>query len=429
MNRILRKLLNTSAIGDIDDETVIDFNNEVTPSEAGLTQSEVDEIWGSVVKLYRTGVHPCITFCLRRHGKIVLNRSLGYAHGNGPREPKGGPKKLASPDTPMCVFSASKAITALVIHMLAEDGVINLLDPVSLYVPEFGQAGKKNITIHQILSHRGGIPHLPDSSSPETLWDYDQMWRLLCEAKPVSVHGDDLSYHALTGGFILGRVLESVTGMDIREWLDERIRKPMGMRYFTFGATDQTRSEVATNYFTGAKPRFPLSIAVRRGLGADMDVVEQVSNQTEWYDAIIPAGNIVATAEEMSRFFQMMLNGGTWEGKRICKAETINRATHEYGDIKFDKTLMLPMRYSAGFMLGGKPFGVWGGNSGSAFGHIGLANKLCWADEGRDISVSLLTSGLPIIAHHLPALICFVRDLARVCDLQEQDDLRYAGNS
>ena len=70
--------------------------------------------------------------------------------------------------------------------------------------------------------------------------------------------------------------------------------------------------------------------------------------------------------------------------------------------------MMIPMRFSAGMMLGGNPVGLWGQNSRFAFGHVGLINKLCWADAARDISVSLLNTGIPIVGHHLPALAKFV---------------------
>jgi CubicO group peptidase (beta-lactamase class C family) len=345
----------------------------------------------------------------------VFNRSIGHAKGNGPKENRYSQKILATPDTPVCLFSASKAITALLMHMLAEDGAIDLLDPISFYAPEFGRKGKRNTTIHQILSHRGGIPRLANDIPIETLWNSDEVWRLLCEAEPISLTGNELSYHALTGGFVLQRVLEKVTGKSIQAFIDERIRQPMGMEYFTYGVTDEQLPKLATNYATGPKPRFPLTMVIKRALGADMDTVERVINTKDWYRSVMPAGNLVGTAEEVSRFYQMMLNGGEWEGKTVCSRDTIRKATQEVGGLQFDKTLMIPMRYSAGLMLGGKPIGMWGKNSREAYGHIGLLNKLCWADPKRDISVSLLTSGIPIIAHHIPALFGFVNAVTKHC--------------
>ncbi|MCP5207158.1 MAG: beta-lactamase family protein [Hahellaceae bacterium] len=415
MNQILRKFLNTSKPGELSEVININEQQETNPEDAGISQAGADAIWQSVIDLYRTGTQPAITFCLRRQGKIVFNRSIGHAKGNGPRENRYSQKELATPETPVCLFSASKAITALLMHLLAEDGAIDLLDPVSHYAPEFGKNGKRNTTIHQILSHRGGIPRLPNDIPIETLWNSDDVWRLLCEAEPISLTGNDLSYHALTGGFVLQRVLEKATGKTIQQFIDERIRKPMGMEYFTYGVNDEQMGKLATNYATGPKPRFPLTMVIKRALGADMDTIERVINTREWYRSVMPAGNLVGTAEEVSRFYQMMLNGGEWEGNRVCSSDTIRKATQEVGNLQFDKTLMIPMRYSAGLMLGGKPIGLWGKNSSSAYGHIGLLNKLCWADPKRDISVSLLTSGIPIIAHHIPALFGFVNAVTRHC--------------
>ena len=68
-------------------------------------------------------------------GKVILNRSLGHRRGNGPADSPDTPKELAHPDTPMCLFSASKVVTAMLIHKLAEDHKIDLLAPVAHYLP------------------------------------------------------------------------------------------------------------------------------------------------------------------------------------------------------------------------------------------------------------------------------------------------------
>lgn len=172
-------------------------------------------------------------------------------------------------------------------------------------------------------------------------------------------------------------------------------------------------SDLAETYATGPTPRFPVSWIINRALGSDINTVAQVVNDPRFQEAVIPAGNLCGTAEEMGRFFQMMLNGGSWQGKRICDPLTVRRAIQQYGSLQIDRTMMVPMRFSAGLMLGGNPIGLWGQQSRHAFGHIGLINKLCWADPARDISVSLLTTGLPIVAHHLPALVQFVYTVCR----------------
>lgn len=416
MNAMFRKVLRSSRIdADLTPVAGTGHLSEVDPAVAGLDQSAINSIWQATECLYRTGAHPGIQLCVRRQGHIVLNRALGHAQGNGPDDRQGGPRTAMNAETPVCFFSASKGVTALVVHMLADEGVLNLLDPVSYYCPEFGTKGKERITLHQILSHRGGIPGLPTSTPLDTLWDEQKIWQLLCDAEPIAVDGAKLAYHAITGGYVLGEVIRRVTGKSIEVFLDERLRQPMGFDYFTYGIDHDKLPELAWNYATGPKVRAPLSWVVKRALGADVDTVAEISNDPRFQEAVIPAGNLVGTAEEMSRFYQMMLDGGLYEGRRICSEQCVQRAVQPFGPMQIDRTLMLPMQFSAGFMLGADPVGMWGGKSAAAFGHIGLINKLCWADPSRDISVSLINTGIPIVGHHLPALVRFVNAVNGAC--------------
>ena len=414
---LVRKQLHLANISQLpQDITDIDERQEVVPESVDVSAEGKAKIWQAVEMLYQTGTQPAISLCIRRKGKILLSRAIGYAYGNGPGDLKHDQQLPATVDTPICLFSASKAMTAILIHKLAEQGAVNLLDPVSFYLPEFSKNGKQNITIHQILSHRGGIPGLPAKVPVNTLYDTEEVWRLLCDAKPIAVDGAKLAYHAITGGFVLGRVLEKVTGSSIADYLDAHIRQPLGMKYFTFGLEPKERSIVARNYATGPTIPFTASWAIKRALGATFPEAAEISNQAPWMDAVIPAANIYATAEETSRFYQMMLDHGRWKGRQVLAPTTVQRAIQEFGGCTFDRTMLLPMRYSAGLMLGADPIGLYGPNSGRAYGHLGLINKFCWADPDRQIAVGLLTTGLSLVSHHLPALMLLLRQISRHCE-------------
>jgi CubicO group peptidase (beta-lactamase class C family) len=413
MKQVIRRALHVCKVpDDLESVTYRDSAGE-QPDSVGISESATEAVWGSVQRLYRTGTHPGIQLSVRHRGVSVLHRAIGHATGNGPNDTADASKVPMTTATPVCYFSASKAVTALLIHMLAEQGLINLLDPIAHYFPEFAQRGKGSINIYQILSHRGGIPAIPKETSIDVLWDKDEVWRLLCEAEPVAVDGSKVAYHAITGGYVLQRVLEKVTGDTIEVFLDRHIREPMGMHYFTYGADTENLGALATSYATGPTPFFPVSRIVEQALGADIHTVEQVVNDPRFQGAVIPAGNLCGTAEEMGRFYQMMLNGGVWNGRRICQTVTVRRAIQPYGSLQLDRTLMIPMRFSAGLMLGGNPVGLWGQGTGDAFGHVGLINKFCWADPARDISVSLINTGIPIVGHHLPALANFIYSVNR----------------
>ena len=411
MDFLRKRILHLSDIPkDLDSVITIDARKEVDPQQVDMQSADVEAIWGNIVKLYKAGVHPGISLSIRRRGKILMSRGIGHAIGNGPDDEPDDAKIPMTADTPVCLYSTSKGITALLMHMLSEDGLIDIMDPVAFYAPEFAAKGKQNITIHQILAHRGGIPGLPSNTPLEVLWDEDKTWEMLCDAQPIMTDGSKLAYHAITGGFVLERIIRQVTGDNINAYIDQKIRQPMGMQYFTYGIEAQHRDKMAPTYATGPRPGLLLRAFLKRALGTpDITSLESMCNDPRFQDAIIPAGNLVGTANETSAFFQMMLNDGKWGRRRICSANTVARAVQEFGNRSLDQTLLIPLRYSAGLMLGDDPFGIWGPDSHHAFGHLGLVNKFAWADPEREMSVTLLTTGLPLVTHHIPPLVNVIR--------------------
>lgn len=390
-------------------------SNEVLPEKAGMTQVQVARIWSAMEKLYLTGNHPMLAICLRRYGQIVLNRSIGHAQGNSPTDSAITPKLIATPDTPLCLFSASKTFTAVLIHLLNERGLINLLDPVSYYIPEYAVHGKQETTILHLLTHRGGIPQLANESDPELLFDHRSCVKKICAAKAIFPAGHHPAYHAITAGYILGEIIERVTQQTIKEFLQENISVPMDMPYLNYGLASEYRSIVAQNCVTGLNPALGTNAFFKRMLGGDLQSIVNVTNDPRFMDAACPAGNIYTTAEQSGRFFEMLLNGGIYKGKQILARTTVRRSTIENARTSFDRTLGMPMRYSAGFQLGSYPFGIYGPATRQAFGHLGLSNNFCWADPERDISVSILSSGKSIIGSHLFALVNLLCQISTQC--------------
>lgn len=401
----------------LDAITSVDSAREVAAGAAGLRAKDVDAIWQAIEALFRSGMHPMIGFCLRRHGEIVLNRSIGYVSGID----TGEDTVVASTDTPVCLFSASKAVTAILAHKAAEDGFINLLDPVSYYIPEFAAHGKGDVTIWQLLAHRGGVPRIDADVPMETLFDHDAVMKLICAAKPIDREGRTTAYHALTGGFIIAELIRITTGKTIQQYLDETIRKPLGMKYFRFGLLPD-QLELAPRHYSTGLPLDPVTGGVlKQVLGVDVASAIELSNRDGFKTAVVPSANLYATAEETSRFFQMLLDHGeyvdpkTGKHRQVMQPLTVHRATRETGKALIDRSLFLPMRYSTGMMLGGDPVGIYGVKTHYAYGHIGFSNVLCWADPQRDIAVALMTSGKPVVGAHIPALLKLMYKISSVC--------------
>jgi CubicO group peptidase (beta-lactamase class C family) len=400
---------------DLDSVIQYDSQSEVNPESVGMSFKQRNAIWKATETLYKTGASPAITLCVRRKGQIVLNRAIGYARGNGPQDTAQTPKVLATPNTRICLFSASKVVTAMMIHLLDEMGEIDLLDPISNYIPEYGVNGKKDATIYHLLAHRGGIPSLPKGTDPQLLFNPEAALDLLYKAKPIAPSGHRVAYHALTAGYVLGEIIQRVTGKNAREFLAEKISIPMEMPSFNFGLAPEYRDKVALNYSTGIKPVLLMDTFLRNILGGSMEDAEYYTNDPKFMDTICPAGNIFATAEESSRFFQMLLDGGRYKDKQIFSPKTIRRATIEVSRPEMDAKLILPMRYAMGPMLGAKPVGLYGFNTPNAFGHLGYTSIFCWADPDRDIAVSLLTSGKFLVGTGLPAVMNLVANISKQC--------------
>lgn len=417
------KILGTIRVpADLSSLITRDISGETDPDAAEMTQEDVDAIWSSVEDLYRTGVYPGLSFSLRKNGRLILHRAIGHSHGKGPGDPPDAEKVPMAPDTPVCQYSASKAVTAMMIHLLAERKALNLNDPIKKYIPEFARNNKQDITIFNLISHHGGIPTPPADTDPEILYDQEAFVRLICRLKPKSPEGGSMAYHAITGGVILGEIVHRVTGDSLRALVDESIRKPLGFRYFNYGVPDADISRVAVNYHTGPPLIFPISYLARRALSVPWGEVVRISNEPRFMQVIIPAANLVATADEMALFYQLLLNGGELDGRRIFQPETVRRAVAPAAKMWFDGTMVVPMRYSAGLMLGASPVGMWGPYSEAAFGHVGFMNILCWADPARDISVSLQTTGKTLIGPHLGPLARFLFTVGRRCRMKTDPD-------
>jgi CubicO group peptidase (beta-lactamase class C family) len=398
---------------DVDD--VVSLGSEVDADEVGADLAGVESVWDAVRNLYRSGIHPAIQLCVRRRGAVILDRAIGYASGAGPGDHDDEPRILATPETPFNMFSAAKAVTAMVVHLLDQRHLIHLDDPICEYIPEFGCHGKQWITIRHVLTHRAGIPNFPPEAMNLDLLSKPDIVEMICEGRPVWRPGRRVAYHAIVGGFLLGEIVRRVTGTSIRTVLDHEICGPMGFRWMNYGVNPLDVGRVARNYFTGPPVLPPVSLMLRRALGVDFQRVTELSNDPRFLTAVIPAGNIIATARELSRFYELLLGGGQVGDVRIFESRTVRRATSEQSYLEFDLTLGLPLRYGMGFMLGGRWFSLYGPDTEHAFGHIGFTNVIGWADPARQIAAALMTSGKPLLYPEIYYVFEILRRIARAC--------------
>ncbi len=387
-------------------EEVTARGEELSPVAVGLPRESIEDIWSKTQALYRSGAHPALQFCIRHRGAVLLHRAMGYASGNSPADSDDAAKRKIGLDTPVNLFSASKAVTAMLIHKLDEENILCLDDPVADYIPDFARFGKEEISLRHVLAHRAGLSKLPgEYMDLDLLGKPERVLEILCDARPESKAGGRLAYHALTGGFILAEVARRATGRGLREVFIEKIREPLGLKWLNYGVAPDQVGEVAQNAATGPPLPPPFSGLLQRALSADLANLVELSNDARFLTGVIPSANIISTASEIASFYQCLLDEGMYEGERVFEAKTIRRAVARQTGWELDHTLMAPIPYGLGFMLGSRRMSLIGFDNPMAFGHVGLSNVFTWADPERQLVVALLTTGKPIIGAHIASLL------------------------
>lgn len=376
----------------------LDSVTAVGDEECGEQKSAaVERIWTAVQHWYRAGMQPAIQLCLRHNGQIILNRAIGHAWGNGPDDPAGAERVPVQTQTPFCVYSAAKAITTTVVHMLVEQGQFSLDDRVCDYLPEYTGHGKERTTIRHVMTHSAGVP-FATGPRPDLrrMNDSGYTREKLAELKPIHRPGLVHIYHGLTWGPLIREIVSAATGRGISEILATEILTPLGFRWTNYGVAERDVDLVAPSYVTGRPPPAPVAAALRLALGGSMSAIIRFSNSPQFLTSVVPSSSTVSTAEELSRFAEIWRRGGELDGVRVMRPETLRAATAEARRLRPDvATGLAPIRWGTGFMLGSKYFGPFGRDASAAFGHTGLTNVVIWADPRRGLAAGLVSSGKP----------------------------------
>ncbi|MGZ8898969.1 MAG: serine hydrolase [Limisphaerales bacterium] len=243
-----------------------------------------------------------VTMVVGRDG-ILHSETTGFADVES--------RRPMSPDTVFWIASMTKPITAVAIMMLQDEGKLKASDPVSKYLPEFANlqtpSGKPaNLTITQILTHTSGLGEVPreEAKKARTLKDLGPLW---VAAKMQFEPGAKWSY-CQSGINAAGRIVEVVSGMSFDEFLQQRLFDPLGMKDTTFYPSDEQGKRLVTAY---EKKEGALSAVPPRDDFGSKDRPPQGN------------GGLFSTAPDYARFCQMLLNGGSFEGKRYVSEEAL----------------------------------------------------------------------------------------------------------
>lgn len=300
-------------------------------------------------------------------------------------------------DTLVNVYSTSKGMTALCAHLLVDRGELDLDAPVSRYWPEFGQAGKEDIPVRWLLSHRAGLIAPREPLPAGHAYDWDRVCAVLAATPPWWEPGTAQGYHAVTFGYLVGEVVRRITGQSLGAFLQSEIAGPLGARVFIgtpaeeharcadmVGQLDEAR--IAEQFPGVPKPPFrsladhPLAIVM---LALTYIPTGDV-NSAAYRSAEIPAGNAHAGAHGLATVYGA-LAGGRLVGRGTLEAMRRSQSLPGERDLTIDALAPAGYehRWGLGYMLNHQ--GQAGPNP-RAFGHGGAGGSFAFADPENRLS-------------------------------------------
>lgn len=270
-----------------------------------------------------------------------------------------GANKPMKPDALFWIASQSKPITATALMMLVDEGKVHLDDPVAKYLPEFNnlwlaveqdndhvllKRPPHPVTVRNILSHTSGLPFSSAMEQP-TLDTLPLKIGVRSYAMTPIQYEPGTKYQYSNAGInTAGRIIEVVSGIPYETFLDTRLFTPLGMKDTTFWPSKRQLTRLAKSY----KPNADKTNLEETTVTQLRYPLDDRSRQP------MPAGGLFSTANDMARFCQMILNGGTFEGRWYLSERAVKEMTRKQtGDA-------LTEGYGLGWSTGGGNFGHGG---------------------------------------------------------------------
>lgn len=344
------------------------------------------------------GVRDAFAANFAEHGEVGAGVAV-YLHGEPVVDLWGGwytPDREREWDrnTLVNVFSTTKGLAAFCAHRLVEEGRLDLDAPVAQYWPEFGAAGKQDIPVRWLLSHRAGMAAVRRPIVVDDFYNWDTMTEALAEQEPWWTPGEQHGYHALTYGWLVGEVVRRIDGRSIGTYWREEFAAPLGLDAH-IGTGPEYDGRISTLMDAPVDPDAPSLLDLFGGedsvgaaafsnppLAGPDD--QNITASRGWRGAEIPAANGHATARSLARVYGGAANGGEIDGIHVLKPETLENAIAEQSNGP-DAVLQLQTRFGLGWMLT-SDFMPLGPNP-RAFGHPGAGGSLGYADLDAGIGL------------------------------------------
>lgn len=304
-------------------------------------------------------------------GSLVVDLFAGSARGDA--------TWTTATRTP--VFSVSKGVTAICLLMAAEQGHLDLDEPVAAYWPEFGAHGKDRITVRHALAHRTGTVGFSQPWESEALAAWAPIVDDLASQVPMWEPDSAFAYHPVSVGFIAGELLRRTTGMRVSQWLAQYVTTPMGLDMaYGADANDPNYAPMLPPH-NASGPQTRLSTDEFALMQQAM--LEKSAYQPDIFTAAAtsaflgpesPAANLVTSARDLARLYGATVHPS--KGTRLLSDDSIATAIQP---LSSGRPFIGPDKgdvWGTGFMLHSARRGMAGPGS---FGHDGAGGHLAFA--------------------------------------------------
>lgn len=354
-----------------------------SPAKAGMDADTLARIPARMKAWVDKGTVPGVVTLIQRHGVIASLEASGVQDLET--------KRPMRTDTIFRIASMTKPFTAVGIMILVEEGRLALSDPVEKYLPDFknmwvieSREGDKNgdtrrtlrhasrpITLRDLLTHTSGMYGMPPETIDEAI---SRKTRTLADVvtlysqKPLDFDPGTKWQYSNLGIATLGRIIEVVSDQPYEKFIESRIFQPLGMKDSFFFLPDDRQSRLATVYLLD-KGKLKKADWDFAGKGAVYP---------------FPEGGMYSTALDLARFYQMMLNGGAYEGRRLLSRAAVETMTAvQTGDLQAGHTP--GMGYGLAWAVVRTADGTLPFTSLGTYGHGGAFGTYGWVDPKKDL--------------------------------------------
>ncbi|MDB9968474.1 beta-lactamase family protein [Gammaproteobacteria bacterium] len=409
--KFLRLFLITATIFSFSFATAADSLPVVQPEDVGFSSEQLNKIETYFASRVEKGEIAGIVTLVARHGKIAHFSAVGFqdAEQEIPMEK----------DTIFRVYSMTKPIVSAALMMLYQDGLFQMNDPLSKFIPEFADlrvlrdpngpldetvAMEREPTIQDILRHTAGFSHCLGNSEYDkacvelglfsTQTSLTEMMTALSKIPLMNQPGSQYRYSI--GPDVALRLVEVISGMSADDYLEQRMFDRLGMDDTGYMVNSDNAHRLSPIHWRKNGELVPIDEAHGRPRGGVLAEPWSVNSYT--FDHEYKGGSLglVSTTEDYFRFAQAILNGGELNGERLLGAKTVEFMSRNHLSEEQNSTFSPALGFGLGFATIEDATGVGYPATEGTFYWSGAASTYFWIDPVEDIVVVSMTQHMGV---------------------------------